>query len=159
MEVLVVVLCFFGSWIGFAVWAHRHKKLSWTISAGGGFIVGCLSFIVAATMFIPSKEDAKAATPALTPEQQRAADRKKMIEQSFSAWDGSHRGLESLIKKSMNDPDSYQHVETVYWDRGDFLVVRTTFRGKNAFGALMKNWVKAKVSLSGEVIEVIEEGS
>jgi len=57
----------------------------------------------------------------------------------------------------MNDPDSYDHVETVYWDRGDHLVVRTTFRGKNAFGGIVKNSVKAKVSLDGQVLQIIEQ--
>ena len=84
--------------------------------------------------------------------------REEKIEEHFSAWDGSHRALTKLIKKSMNDPDSYDHVETVYWDKGDHLIVRTTFRGKNAFGGVVKNWVKAKVDLNGNVIEIIEQG-
>jgi len=82
--------------------------------------------------------------------------RKKQIETQFSAWDGSHRGLERVIKDSMNDPDSYDHVETVYWDRGDHLVVQTTFRGKNAFGGVVKNSVKAKVSLDGQVLQILD---
>jgi DNA-directed RNA polymerase subunit RPC12/RpoP len=84
--------------------------------------------------------------------------RKEQIERQFSAWDGSHRGLTKLIKASMNDPDSYDHVETVYWDKGDHLVVKTTFRGKNAFGGVVKNWVMAKIDLEGNVIEVISQG-
>jgi hypothetical protein len=86
-----------------------------------------------------------------------AEARKKKIESQFSAWDGSHRNLERVIKESMNDPDSYEHVETVYWDRGDYLVVRTTFRGKNAFGGVVKNSVKAKVSLDGQVLQILEQ--
>ncbi len=84
--------------------------------------------------------------------------RKEKIEEHFSAWDGSHRGLTKLIKKSMNDPDSYDHVETRYSDKGDHLIVKTTFRGKNAFGGVVKNWVIAKVDLDGNVIEVISQG-
>ena len=84
--------------------------------------------------------------------------RKEQIEKHFSAWDGSHRGLTKLIKKSMNDPDSYNHVETRYSDKGDHLIVKTTFRGKNAFGGVVKNWVIAKVDLNGNVIEVISQG-
>lgn len=84
--------------------------------------------------------------------------RKERLEKGFSAWDGSHRGLTKVIKASMNDPDSYDHVETVYWDKGDHLIVRTTFRGKNAFGGVVKNWVKAKVDMDGNVIAVIEQG-
>ena len=85
-----------------------------------------------------------------------AEARKKQIERQFSDRDGSHGNLERVIKQSMNDPDSYDHVETVYWDRGDHLVVRTTFRGKNAFGGIVKNSVKAKVSLDGQVLQILE---
>lgn len=86
-----------------------------------------------------------------------AEKRKKRIESQFSAWDGSHRNLERVIQKSMNDPDSYDHVETVYWDQGDHLIVRTTFRGKNAFGGVVKNSVKAKVSLDGQVLQILDQ--
>lgn len=86
-----------------------------------------------------------------------AKKRKEKIEAQFSAWDGSHINLERLIKRSMNNPDSYDHVKTIYWDRGDFLVVRTTFRGTNVFGGVVTNSVTAKVSLDGQVIEVISQ--
>lgn len=80
--------------------------------------------------------------------------RKKMIEEQFSAWDGSHINLTRAIKDAMNDPGSYEHIETVYWDRGDHLLVKTTFRGKNAFGALIKDTVVAKITFDGEIIEM-----
>lgn len=86
-----------------------------------------------------------------------AEARKKKIESQFSAWDGSHRNLEQLIKAAMNDPDSYKHVETVYWDRGDYLVVRTTYRGKNVFGGVVKNSVMAIVSIDGRVLKILDQ--
>lgn len=86
------------------------------------------------------------------------AARKKRLEGGFSAWDGSHSGLTKVIKESMNDPKSYEHVDTKYWDMGDHLIVTTTFRGKNAFGGVVKNWIKAKTNLDGNVLEVIEQG-
>ncbi len=86
------------------------------------------------------------------------AARKKRLEGGFSAWDGSNWELTKLIKNSMNDPGSYEHVKTAYWDMGDHLVVRTTFRGKNAFGGIVKNWVKAKTDLDGNVVEIMEQG-
>jgi hypothetical protein len=90
-------------------------------------------------------------------ERKRLEERKEKIEKQFSAWDGSHINLTKVIKKAMNDPKSYDHVETVYWDMGDHLVVRTTFRGKNVFGGVVKNTVKAKVSDNGDVLEIIEQ--
>lgn len=91
-------------------------------------------------------------------QKKRAAEaRKKKIESQFSPWDGSHRNLERVIKDSMNDPDSYEHVKTVYEDRGDYLLVKTTFRGKNAFGGVVKNSVTAKVSLDGQVLQILSQ--
>ena len=46
---------------------------------------------------------------------------------------------------------------SVYWDQGDSLVVQTKFRGKNAFGGMVLTRVKAKVSLAGDVLEIIEQ--
>ena len=83
--------------------------------------------------------------------------RKEQIEQQFSNWDGSHFGLTRLIKKTMNDPSSYEHIKTVYVDKGDYLIVRTTFRGKNKLGALVVNSVTARVDLDGNVIEIISQ--
>ena len=82
--------------------------------------------------------------------------RKEQLETQFSAWDGSHINLEKFIKKSMNDPGSYDHVETTYWDRGEDLIVTTTFRGKNAFGGIVKNTIQAKVSLDGQILDILE---
>ncbi len=91
-------------------------------------------------------------------ERQRIAARKTRIERQFSAWDGSHRALEQIIKKTMNDPDSYKHVETRYSESDDAIVVKTTFRGKNAFGGVVTNSIRAKFTLDGELIAIIDQG-
>ena len=85
-----------------------------------------------------------------------AEEKTKSIESQFSKWNGAHQNLERAIKDSMNDPGSYVHVKTVYWDQGDHLVVQTTFRGKNAFGGVVKNTVKAKVSLDGQILKLLD---
>jgi len=41
--------------------------------------------------------------------------------------------------------------------RGDYLVVQSTFRGKNAFGRVVINWVKAQVDLDENVLTIIEQ--
>jgi len=161
VEGWIVFLSFIAGWIGFAIWARKSKKWSRTIAVGGGFIVGCLALGIAAGVLLPNKPRDKPAAPAIqmSAKEQEASARKENIQKLFSAWDGSHRGLEKIIKDAMNDPDSYKHVETVYWDMGDHLVVRTTYRGKNAFGGVVKNWVKAKIGLDGKVLEIIEQGT
>jgi hypothetical protein len=83
-----------------------------------------------------------------------AADRKAFIEKQFSAWDGSHVNLTTAIKNSMNDPGSYEHVETRYTDFGSHLIVKTTFRGNNAFGGKILNQVTAKIDMEGNILEV-----
>jgi hypothetical protein len=83
--------------------------------------------------------------------------RKELVEKYFSVWDGSHMGLTKVIKESMNDPKTYEHVETRYGDKGDYLLVSTTFRGKNTFGGLVINKVVAKVDLEGNVLEILSQ--
>ena len=135
--------------------AAKPQKARSSSKAG----IGCLSVIVIFFILylIGSFSSDSQKTKTTAPRTQEEI-RKEQIEKNFSAWDGSHRGLTELIKKSMNDPASYDHVETVYWDKGEHLVVKTTFRGKNAFGGVVKNWVMAKVDLNGNVIEVISQG-
>ena len=111
------------------------------------FVILVMTFLA-----LGSTDSNKSTTPK-TPEEARTAQ----IEKHFSAWDGSHNGLTKVIKESMNDPNSYEHVETRYGDKGDYLIVTATFRGKNAFGGVVKNSVTAKVDLNGNVIEVISQ--
>lgn len=90
-------------------------------------------------------------------EDAKIASRRRAIEQQFSSWDGSHVALERIIKKSMNNPDSYKHVETKYGDMGDYIVVSTTFRGTNPFGGVVTNTVRAKFTLNGDLIEILSQ--
>jgi TM2 domain-containing membrane protein YozV len=83
--------------------------------------------------------------------------RREMIEDAFSAWDGSHIMLTQFIKDNMNDPKSYDHVETRYRDDGDYITVQVKFRGKNAFGGVVLNTIIAKCSLDGQVLEIISQ--
>jgi hypothetical protein len=127
---------------------------------------GCLSLIIigvviaaCAGVFNDKKSPSSNSSPSKSaPIAPKVETREEKIEKLFSAWDGSLRSLEKVIKASMNDPDSYKHVETAYSDQGDHLVVKTTFRGKNAFGGVVTNWVKAKVGLDGNVIQVLDQG-
>ena len=86
-----------------------------------------------------------------------AQRREEKIEDQFSSWNGSHRQLTKVIKESMHNPDSYEHVETSYKDMGDYLIVRTKFRGTNGFGAVVTNNVEARVSLDGQVLEITSD--
>lgn len=80
-----------------------------------------------------------------------------LLKKQFSAWDGSHHGLTRAIKESMNDPGSYEHIKTQCFDRDDHLLLYTEFRGKNAFGGVVKQAIAAKVDLNGNVIKIMSE--
>ncbi|MBD3675152.1 MAG: hypothetical protein HUJ26_16670 [Planctomycetaceae bacterium] len=82
--------------------------------------------------------------------------REEKIEDSFSTYDGSHRELVKMIKDRMNDPDSFEHVETKYWDKGDHLLIYMKFRGRNSFNAVITDEILAKADTEGNVFEIIE---
>lgn len=84
--------------------------------------------------------------------------RKSKIKSSFSSWDGSHINLVRELKRQMNDPDSFEHVSTVYRDLEpkDELVVTMKFRGNNAFGGKILSTVIAVVDLDGNVLSMDE---
>ena len=92
-------------------------------------------------------------------EEEREAEieeaRKRKVEGQFSKWDGSHPGVVRLVKSIMNDPDSFKHDSTRFVDEGDHLTVVMAFRGKNAFGALVRNEIRAEVDFRGNVLKVL----
>ncbi|AER31191.1 hypothetical protein [Pantoea ananatis] len=83
------------------------------------------------------------------------------FQSNISAWDASYRPLEKLIKDSMNDESSYEHVSTTYsfiLNDNPHAVVKTSFRGKNGYGAVVKNTVTARVNIqTGEVEKITDQ--
>lgn len=133
--------------------------------------IGCLGgfFIIVFFLFIAGQcnKQTSVTTPSSTSTAKKHPPKIKTAEEMrlerlsgcFSGWDGSHRETTALIKKAMNDPDSYQHDETKYVDNGDHLVIISSFRGKNAFGGVVKNWIKVKTDIETcKIIDVLGEG-
>lgn len=116
-------------------------------------IAGLIACAVLLAMIIPQSPPSPKPPPK-TP----AEIRKDLVSSQFSTWDGSHPALTKLIKESMHNPESYEHVKTFYWDDGDHITVKTTYRGTNLFNAVVTNWVKAKVDTNGNVIEITAQG-
>jgi hypothetical protein len=74
---------------------------------------------------------------------------------SLDSWDGAPKKLKELIKKGMNDPDSFKHDRLeVHTEAGDFLLVTEHFLGKNMYGGTVRNWAKAKLDIDGNVLQV-----
>lgn len=80
--------------------------------------------------------------------------RQHLIDRQFSGWDGSNVYVERYIKQNMNDPKSYEHIETSHRDKGDHILVRTKFRGSNALGVKVIQVVDAKVDIDGNVLSI-----
>ena len=94
--------------------------------------------------------------PTISPEKQAKIDYKEWIDSQFSAWDGSHVKLVELVKENMNDPKSFEHVETKYIDNGDSLTIFMKFRGTNAFGGKILNTVTGHADYKANNIKIIE---
>ncbi|MCF7944250.1 MAG: hypothetical protein K9L75_01775 [Spirochaetia bacterium] len=123
-----------------------------------GIFKGSLYLIIIITVIIgflsvSDSEDGETKKKPMTEEEKR----KVLLEQQFSAWDGSHRELTKVIKEAMHNPKTYEHIQTSYIDKGDHLIVITEYRGSNMFGAIIKDSVTAKVDLKGNILEIIDE--
>ncbi len=88
-------------------------------------------------------------------QKQKEKRRKQKIKSQFSEWDGSHRNLKRYLKKNLHDASSFEHVKTTYSDKKNYLLVRMKYRANNKLGAKILKTITAKVSLDGEVLEVI----
>lgn len=82
--------------------------------------------------------------------------REDQILRQFNVGSGAHRKLERWVKQNMNDPESYHHISSSYADKGKYLLVQIKFRGKNSYGAMVVNMVTAKVSLDGDILEIVD---
>jgi hypothetical protein len=74
----------------------------------------------------------------------------------MSGWDGSCHACERYLKQSLNDPDSYQHMESTQpIAEGAFWTVVSRFRAKNGFGALIVATKKFYIQ-QGEVVRTAD---
>ena len=99
----------------------------------------------------------KAEADQIVAEAKEAEDYQNWINSQFSAWDGSNTYLVKLIKENLNDPKSFEHVETVYSDEGTYILVKMTYRANNAFGGLVLQNVTAKVDYETQYISVVSQ--
>lgn len=77
------------------------------------------------------------------------------IESLFSSWDGSLPSLKNYIKENLQNPDSFEHVETSFRDDGDGLTVKMKYRGENGFGAIRTQTAIVKTDYEGNILNLI----
>ena len=96
-----------------------------------------------------------AVAPKDAPPKTQEQIRKELIEKQFDKWDGAHIKLKQLVKRSMNDPKSFENVQTRYNDNGDHLILHMVFRGKNAFGGVVTHRAYAEADINtGEILSI-----
>ena len=61
---------------------------------------------------------------------------------------------EREIKRMMNDPDSYEHIETNWEDKGSYILLETSIRGTNPYGAKIVKTYRAKATIDGQILEI-----
>ena len=103
------------------------------------------------------KKEAELRKREVLKKKKQAKNRITLIRKQFSKWDGHHIKLVKFFKTVLNDPGSFEHVDTWYEDKDKYLVVHMTYRAKNAFGALMMGQVDVEVDLSGNIRRFIDE--
>ena len=85
-----------------------------------------------------------------------ATSHQDSIKLLFNEWNGTDIALVDLVKQNMNDADSFENVDTKYFDMGSYIVINMKYRGKNVFGAKVLNFVKARQNIDGSGLEIIE---
>lgn len=76
----------------------------------------------------------------------------------FSSWDGSHIKLTRHVVSKLKDPDSFQHIETVFGDSPEHgFLVKMEYRAKNSFGGYVVDAVIAVCDKqTGELIAIVD---
>ena len=127
----------------------KQKK---EMGCGGLLVIAFLAMFIYGTFSSISDDAAPKAPPVPKTAEQIRADK---VHSAFSGWDGAHRSLQRLVKKNLNDPDSYSHIETLYSDKGDHVYIEMKYRAKNGFGGYVVETIKAKATVSGVVTEIV----
>ncbi|MEQ8409097.1 MAG: zinc ribbon domain-containing protein [Gammaproteobacteria bacterium] len=137
----------------------KSKKSGFTPSASDLVAILFFAFLAGFTIWgiyvnnFVFKDGASPAPP--TAAQVAAQRRTDQIESQFSPFNGSHRNLVNIVKTSMNDPDSFEHVETGYVDAGDNIRIQMVYRGRNAFGGTVTERITVLANLNGDILEII----
>lgn len=84
----------------------------------------------------------------------------KFYRKHVSSLDDSILVINRKIKSMMNDPSSFKHEKTDIYtikDKPGWYLIRTHFRGKNMYGAIIMNQAQFHMSQSGEIIGPITD--
>ncbi len=124
-----------------------------------GVIAGVSLFMilgsVCAVCIDATKDDTQVENTPVDPTQEK-------IDAQFSKWDASHKNLVAMVERALNDPGSFEHIETKTMKGTNYpktFIVRMDYSAKNVFGGRVRHYVIAEVTLEGGAIyQVLDEG-
>jgi len=91
----------------------------------------------------------------LTCESKRAGGLLDAFKENYCIRDIECTALSGILKKQLNDPDSYESQKIyVSWVKEDKFKVTNEFRAKNAFGALVLNKCTAIIDSNGNIYDL-----
>ena len=80
--------------------------------------------------------------------------RSEQVHELFSAWDGYHIKLKAKIQENLNDPESYENISTLYWDRDSIIIIKNVFTAKNEYGGVEKYTIRAESDINGNISKI-----
>ncbi len=86
----------------------------------------------------------------------RVKKAKKTYPEFFQTFNGSYYKIVDLVKRQMNDPSSFKHIDT-RWEYGSgyrYARARMEYSGKNAFGGRVKEAITVKIDINGNIFEI-----
>ena len=80
------------------------------------------------------------------------SDEDTLIARQFTLW-GTHTKLIEYVKEGMHNPNSFQHVDTLYIKNNTYISVTMTYRGTNAFGGIVTETITRRFTYEGEMLD------
>lgn len=65
--------------------------------------------------------------------------------------------LRVYIKKSLNDPKSFDVLNQKTWAVGNTIMVMIEYTAKNAFGGVVKKTIQAEADINGKLLKVFDK--
>ncbi|MBP0613568.1 hypothetical protein J8J42_10975 [Chryseobacterium sp. cx-311] len=78
----------------------------------------------------------------------------RSADKNISSWDRSNPVLVKEVKKTMKDPDSFEHIETTFDYKKDKVIGEMQYRGTNSFGAKVISTTKGVFDYEGNLLSV-----
>ena len=80
------------------------------------------------------------------------------VERQFHPWDGRHRALEDLVVDNLNDPNSFEHLESRYTHNESERTIRVwmDYTASNRMGGTVRGTAIAVFDYDGDVVDITQ---